>query len=180
MLLPDPEKFYTTQAALPYAQALTAKPNYFYRYMSKLHHQGWIVGPVITNNFDGLCALVNLDELYVRRYEEANIVPNIAFPARARSLLVIGSHADRRRVQEAAKAHGLQVIYVDPETYVNHDGRTIAYPLEKIEADDMLLPMPAGEFARALHRVLASKRPSGSRSRPAATARTHHSGAKRQ
>ncbi|HEX6462683.1 MAG TPA: hypothetical protein VFZ58_05475 [Candidatus Saccharimonadales bacterium] len=154
-LLPDPAAFYTKQAAVPYARALAAKPNEFYRLLAELHASNLIVGPVITNNFDGLCSLVGLEELYVRRYDEAHIVPDIEFHPAARSLLVVGSHADRRRVQQAAKQKGLKVIYVDPESYVDHDGRIIPYPLEKLEADDLLVRLAASTFAEKLRATLA-------------------------
>ncbi|HSX30278.1 MAG TPA: hypothetical protein VLE73_07005 [Candidatus Saccharimonadales bacterium] len=155
-LLADPEHFYTKEASVPYARALMAEPNDFYRLLAELYTDGLVVGPVITNNFDGFCSRIGLQELFVRRYDESHIVPDITFHPKARSLLVVGSHADRRRVQQAAKLQGLKVIYVDPESYVNHDGDTIPYPLEKIEADDLLVRMSSSDFARQLRATLAT------------------------
>lgn len=149
-VLVDPETFYRTKVSLPYARSLIAKPDKFYRLLAKLHNNGLFVGPVITNNFDGICSLIGLQEMYVRRYEEERIIPDVRFDSRAKSLIVIGSHADRRRVQQAAKMNGLKVIYVDPETYIDYEGKTIPYPLEKIEEDDILCQMTACEFAAKL------------------------------
>lgn len=154
--LVSPEQFYSERASLPYARALTAKPNQFYLLMADLYKNDTIVGPVITNNFDGICSLVGLEEMYVRRYDETHIIPDIKFHPEAKSLLVIGSHADRRRIQQAAKDSGLKVIYVDPETYLDHDGNVIPYPLEKIEYDDILVPLAASEFAAKLNLALVS------------------------
>ena len=154
-LLTSPERFYQEHASIPYARSLEAKPNDFYKLLAWLHQTGQFVGPVITNNFDGMCSLVGAPELYVRRYEEAHIIPDVDFDPRARSLIVVGSHADRRLVQAAAEARGLKVIYVDPESYVDHDHRTIPYPLERIGPNDVLVPLRAGEFARRLAAALA-------------------------
>jgi len=153
-LLVTPEGFYRDHASIPYARSLAAQPNDFYRLLADMQSRGLIVGPVITNNFDGMSSLVGMNELYVRRYEEAQLVPDISFHPAARSLIVVGSHADRRRVQEAATRRGLKIIYVDPESYVDHDGGTIPYPLERLAADDLLVRMPASEFARLLRKVL--------------------------
>ena len=153
-LLQNPAKFYAKKAALPYSKAITAEPNGFYTGVSQLHKDGYIVGPVITNNFDGMCSLVGLQEEFVRKYDEAHIVPDIAFPEEAKSLLVVGSHADRRRIQQAAKQKGLKIIYVDPEEYTDHTGKTISYPLEKIEADDLLVPLAASVFIEQLQEAI--------------------------
>ncbi len=158
-ILADPAAFYSKQAALPYARALTAEPNYFYKLLAELYQKDIIIGPIITNNFDGICSLLGLPELYVRKYDEAHIVPDVRFAKGVKSLLVIGSHADRRRIQQAAKAQGLKILYVDPEEYIDHQGNKIAYPLEKIEADDILIPLTANNFALRLSEALAANEP---------------------
>lgn len=79
-----------------------------------------------------ISSYIDLKEKYVRRFEEFQIVPEIEFHPDARSLLVVGAHADRRRVEKQAREKGLQVIYVDPEGYLNPSGATIPYPLESV------------------------------------------------
>ena len=88
---------------------------------------GHLIGRVMTNNFDGLAHRVGLNEHFLRRYDDT--IPEVEFFAEAKSLLVIGNHADRRRVQARARERGLKVIYLDPEGYWLGD-RFIDYPLE--------------------------------------------------
>jgi len=154
-VLPDPDAFYSKLASLPYLRALLAEPNNFYKTITDLHRKNLLLGPIITNNFDGMCSLMGLEELYVRKYDDVHIIPSVSFPEGVKSLLVVGSHADRRRIQQAAKQEGLKIIYVDPEKYVDHEGRQIDYPLEKIESDDILVPLKASEFAEELSNALS-------------------------
>jgi len=148
----DPVGFYKQTGKL-YFSALTAKPSEFHLLIKRLHKQGLMVGPIITNNFDGLCSFLGLPELYVRKYEEVHLVPDIRFHPAAKSLLVIGSHADRRLIQKAAREHGLKVIYVDPEGYLKN-GKFIPHPLEAPQDKDLVFRGTATVFAnkwRALH-----------------------------
>lgn len=85
-----------------------------------------------------ISSYIDLKEKYVRRFEEFQIVPEIEFHPDARSLLVVGAHADRRRVEKQAREKGLQVIYVDPEGYLNPSGATIPYPPESVQDSDLL------------------------------------------
>lgn len=142
----DPVDFYK-QAGKLYFSALTAKHSEFHLLLKRLYKQGLVVGPIITNNFDGLCSTLGLPEIYVRRYEEARLVPNICFHPAAKSLLVVGSHADRRLIQEAAREHGLKVIYIDPEGYLLN-GKFISYPLEAPQNKDFLFRGTAIDFAK--------------------------------
>ena len=152
----NPEEFYN-RAALPYARSITCDPTPFYELMARLHQEGILVGDVITNNFDGLASLVGLPERYVRRYEETQITPKIEFHPDARSLLVVGSHADRRRVQHSARQQGLKVIYVDPEGYVFPDGSFTSYPLESPQDCDYLIKMTAAEFTDSWIKTFSTK-----------------------
>ncbi|MFD3662658.1 hypothetical protein ACFWVF_18970 [Streptomyces sp. NPDC058659] len=94
---------------------LQAEPTIGHRTLRGLADAGHLVGPVITNNFDGLMARAGLDEHYVRRYHEQ--IPDVPFLPGAKSLLVIGSHADRRRVQARARERGLKVFFLDREGF---------------------------------------------------------------
>ena len=108
--------------------------------LKALAEAGFLVGPVMTNNFDGLLGRVGLDELYLRRYDQD--VPPVAFDPRAKALVVIGSHADRRRVQHRARANGMKIFFIDPEGYWE-GGAFMHYPLEGIRSNDFLCRQPA-------------------------------------
>lgn len=110
-------------------------------------------GIPLSNNFDGLVHCVGLTELFVRRYDESHVMPNITFHQKAKSLIVVGSHADRRRIQHAAREAGLQVVYVDPEGYRESDGFT-DYPLESPQDNDFLFRCSASEFIERIRNIL--------------------------
>jgi hypothetical protein len=109
----------------------------FHHTLRSLHDRGWVVGDIVTNNFDGLCSRVGLEERVVRRFEEGHIIPSVRFHPDARSLTVVGGHADRRRIQAAARQKGLEVICVDPEGFESDDG-FCEYPLESPQDRDLL------------------------------------------
>lgn len=112
-----------------------AEPTRAHNALLALRKAGYMLGPVMTNNFDGLMHRVGLEEKFLRRYDEA--IPPLEFNQEAKSLLVIGSHADRRRVQARARARGLPVVYLDPEGYWV-SGRFVPYPLEGPRNVDLL------------------------------------------
>ncbi|OGK17287.1 hypothetical protein A2774_03725 [Candidatus Roizmanbacteria bacterium RIFCSPHIGHO2_01_FULL_39_12c] len=145
-IVQNPEKFYG-RAALPFSASLIAEPTPFYKLLAELHDQGIIVGDIITNNFDGLPRVVGLKERYIRRYDEVNITPKIDFDPDAKSLVVVGVHADRRRVEHSARDQGIQVIYVDPEGYRLPDGTFTSHLLESPQDEDLIIRKTAAEFA---------------------------------
>lgn len=149
-MLEDPVAFFE-RSSLPYRKALQAPVTDFYRGIKKLYDQGLLFKPVITNNFDGFPAAVGMEEQYVRRYAEAHIIPKMNFDPRAKALIVVGSHADRRRTHEAARNVGLKVIYVDPENF-GEENR--AYPLEAPQDEDIVINMTAQEFADGIKAFL--------------------------
>jgi len=144
-IVTNPANFYRRSAVL-YSSALIAEPTPFYKLLQELHSEKVVVGDVITNNFDGLCSLVNLKERYIRRFDEPQLFPEIDFHPNARSLLVVGAHADRRKVEKQARERGLKVIYVDPEGYRDGNGRLIPYPLESSQDEDILIRITAQQF----------------------------------
>lgn len=152
-LIEDPERFYKN-AAGAYVSCLLAEPNSFYKLLKEMDERGLLVGDVITNNFDGLSSLVGLKEKYVRRFDEPKQFPSIEFDPRAKSLLVVGNHADRRTVESQAREKGLKVIFVDPEVYEDYFGNEIVYPLENVEETDLLVHMEAAQFANEFRTVL--------------------------
>ncbi len=94
-ILTDPKSFYL-QSSLPYRKALISPATKFYRTMSILKDKNLLIEPIITNNFDGFSSLMGLKEQYVRRYKESEIMPKLDIDPRAKSLIVVGAHADRR------------------------------------------------------------------------------------
>jgi hypothetical protein len=128
-----------------YRACLVAPSTPFYAALADLWRRGHLVGPVVTNNFDCQCAEVGLPEVSLRNYDSGPYYPTIAHDPRARSLLVIGVHADRRLVQMRARERGLRVLFVDPERYVAPDGRAIAYPVEAPQRGDLFVRAAAGE-----------------------------------
>ncbi len=146
-LFSNPEAFYL-QASLIYATALKAEPTTaFYRAVKRLYDEGKILAPVFTNNYDGLTADLGLPEHYLRKFDDSHLFPDVDFSPEAKALVVVGSHADRRKIQEKARVHGLQVIYVDPQHYeddTNHE--SYQYSIEAPQDDDILVAMTAKEF----------------------------------
>lgn len=136
-----------------YRRCFLAEPTNFYFTLRDMYDKGLIVGPIITNNFDGLSSRVGLSEMYVRRYDETHVIPKIDFHPQAKSLFVIGSHADRRRIQHAARERGLLIVYVDPEGYRIGD-QFNNYPLESPRNEDILFRVTADEFANKIREII--------------------------
>ena len=149
-LLMRPTAEFTALAEL-FGAAFVAEPTPAHWALLALRDAGHLVGPIMTNNFDGLAHRVGLNEHFLRRYDE--VIPDVEFSPDARSLLVIGSHADRRRVQARARARGLQIVYLDPEGY-GIDGRFIEYPLEGPRDGDRVCRKTATEGLAGLCSVL--------------------------
>ncbi|MHB8873462.1 MAG: hypothetical protein ACYC8T_07215 [Myxococcaceae bacterium] len=154
----DPEAKYREMTDI-YRAALVAEPTPFYRALCSLWHRGALVGPVITNNFDCQCADLGLPEVSLRRYDSGPYYPTIDYDGRAKSLLVVGVHADRRLVQMRARQRGLRVMYIDPEQYVAPDGSRIHYPVEAPQAEDLFARTTANEGMTRLHRAVTGEAP---------------------
>jgi len=116
-----------------YRSCFLAEPSRAHWNLKTLANRGHLLEPVMTNNFDGLLARVGLAELYLRRYDQD--MPAVDFDPRAKALLVIGSHADRRRVQQRARERGLKIFFLDPEGFWEGDAFT-SYPLEGVRRGD--------------------------------------------
>lgn len=141
----NPKDFLKRSSKL-YLNALTTKTTPFYQLLKHLNQKNIVVGDIITNNFDGICTLIGLNEKFVRRFEEQQVVPIINFHPQARSLLVIGVHADRRRVEKQAREKGMKIIYIDPEGYIDQNNSFTPYPLESIQDNDILFHLTAQQF----------------------------------
>jgi len=168
-LFASPEEKYREMCDI-YRACVVAEATPFYRAMRELWQHGHLVGPVITNNFDCLCADVGLEEVSLRRYDtepyfpmvHGGEYPSVSFDPRARSLLVVGVHADRRLAQLRARERGLKIIYIDPERYIAPNGKPIPYAVESPQDQDSLVRMTAGEamprvYKAAMGRVLPTQ-----------------------
>jgi hypothetical protein len=151
-VLSSPEAKYAEMTDI-YRACLVAGSTEFYRAVAELRARDLLVGPVITNNFDCQCADLGFPEVSLRNYDWEPYYPNIPYDPRARSLLVVGVHADRRLVQMRARERGLKVIFVDPESYVAPDGSHIHYPVEAPQDEDLFVRDTA---SAALRRLLAA------------------------
>jgi hypothetical protein len=129
---------------------LTAPVGQFYYDLRSLIDLGQILEPVITNNFDGIPLSVGIKDFYLRDYDRTGIYPNIPIHPEAKSLIVIGSHADRRGAQQCARKAGLQIIFIDTEGYQTENG-FVAYPLEAPQDEDIVIKASAEEAIRRLH-----------------------------
>lgn len=153
-IIKNPELFYIRATKIMTQSWLTEGDLSFYFWLKDAHTSGLIVGPIITNNYDGITSRVGLPELYVRKFKEQFIVPKIKFAKEANSLLVVGSHADRRLVQQSAREQGLKVIFVDPEEYVDDLGQHYKYPLEAPQNEDLVLKMKSTDFVKEIKKFL--------------------------
>lgn len=117
---------------------ILSRPGIFYEKLRTLHKKNIFVGPIITNNFDGFVRQIGLKERYIRRYSD-NVEPRIKFHKKAKSLLIVGVHADRRRVQKTARAQGLKIIYIDLEGFECGNGDFIPYLLESPQNKDIII-----------------------------------------
>ncbi|MFC9084899.1 SIR2 family protein [Nocardiopsis dassonvillei] len=123
-----------------FAACFNARPTAAHRSLKTLADAGYLVGPVINHNFDVLAARAGLAEQFVRRYDQK--YPDIEWGEGVRSLLVIGLHADRRAVQERARARGLPVFYVDTEG-LSENGVFREYLVEGARAGDTIVRQDA-------------------------------------
>lgn len=153
-LLTDPEAKYRDMTDI-YRACLVAGSTPFYRALTELRDKNLLVGPIITNNFDCQCADLGFPEISLRNYDWEPYYPKIPYHERARSLLVVGVHADRRLVQMRAREHGLKVVFIDPEEYVAPDGSRIHYPVEAPQDQDYFVRMTASEALTRLLRCYA-------------------------
>ena len=165
-----PEESYRRMTDI-YRACAVAEPTPFYHALCDLWSRGYFVGPIITNNFDCLCADMGLPEMSLRRYDREAYFPlyrderqeEAEFDPRARSLLVIGVHADRRLAQLRARRRGLKVIYIDPERYMAPDGTPIPYPVEAPQDGDLFVRATAGEALPELRAALPGEAPAPAR-----------------
>ncbi|MDE2399987.1 MAG: hypothetical protein KGL67_03195 [Patescibacteria group bacterium] len=148
-IIENPSNFYLSATKI-ISQSWLAKPNSsFYKWLKRAYKSGLVVGPVITNNYDGIISRLGIPELYVRKFTDQFLTPKIKFNKKAKSLLVIGSHADRRLVQQSARKQNLKVIFVDPEEYIDDSGKSFPYKIEAPQNNDIIFKSSASVFAES-------------------------------
>ncbi|MBD0688516.1 hypothetical protein [Streptomyces sp. CBMA123] len=119
-----------------FRRLLLAEPTSAHRALKALHDAGHMTGPVATHNFDRLFARAGLPEAYMRRYDQKT--PHMPFPEDAKAVLVIGLHADRRKVQARARELGLKIFYLDTEG-VEENGVHKPYLIEGAREGDVIV-----------------------------------------
>lgn len=129
-----------------------AQPTEAHQALKAMYDAGWMVGPVITHNFDVLPARAGLRELFVRRYDQK--IPPVQFEQDAKALVVVGLHADRRAVQARARERGMKIFYIDPEGLMEN-GVFKEYPIEGAREGDVIVRKGAVEALTELHQILA-------------------------
>ena len=138
-----------------YKQCFLAKAESdFYVFLKKLMDNQVFLKPIFTNNFDGVPIQLGLDEYFLRRYEFENLFPNVEFDKKAKSLISVGCHADRRKIQAAARKAGLKVIHIDPEGYWDKNDRFVPYPLEAKKSGDILYRKDASAALAELLKIV--------------------------
>ncbi len=136
-LIKDPIASYIKFSQTP-KKCLQAQHTEGYKTFDRLYKKGLFVGTVYNNNFDRLVKRFDIPEIILRTYDINTYIQQIEFDKRAKSLICIGTHADRRQVQKQARAAGLQIIFIDPEGFYNDDG-FISYPIEGPKDNDLIL-----------------------------------------
>lgn len=154
-ILRNPHRFFEKSTKM-YKKIILSKPGITYKVIKELVKKGIIVGEILTNNFDKIPTMMGLKEKYLRRYDEAHIIPKINFHKKAKSLIVLGVHADRRKVQKAARKTGLKIIYIDPEGYKTKD-KWVKYPLESPQNNDILIKDEGKKVFPKLLKILNTK-----------------------
>ncbi|RDG36701.1 SIR2 family protein [Streptomyces corynorhini] len=119
-----------------FQSVVLAEPTGAHRALKALHDAGAMTGPVATHNFDRLFARAGLAEAFMRRYDQRT--PHMPFPDDAKSVLVIGLHADRRAVQDRARERGLKIFYLDTEG-VTENGVHKPYLIEGAREGDVVV-----------------------------------------
>ena len=135
-LITKPEEMYKRFSYVPKV-IIKATPTEVYDTFAKLYNKGIFRGTVLNNNFDRLVKRYEIPEFILRIYDKDRYLPKIQFDKEAKSLIVIGAHADRRQVQKQARAAGKKVIFIDPEGFYNEGGFE-PYPIEGPKSGDFI------------------------------------------
>ena len=135
------------------AECIKAKPTNFHYNLKKMYDKKLFTMNLFNNNFDRLCKRIGINENILRVYNIENYFPKVTFDKDVKTLLCIGTHADRRFIQRQARNQGLKIIYVDPEGF-NTDNEFFKYEIEGAKDEDYILKMTASEFSQVLENIL--------------------------
>lgn len=151
----DQDKY--LEFALIIQNCLHAKPTLFHHTLKKMYDTNMFVGTLLNNNFDHLSTVSGIDEKTLRVYRIEDYFPKITFHPDAKSLICIGTHADRRFIQKQARAKGLKIIYIDPEGFETNDGFE-EYPIEGATDGDIVWRLKALDFAKECEKLLVDNK----------------------
>jgi len=135
-IIKNTQKMYERFSSVPKV-IIKSKPTKAYDIFAKLYKKGLFTGTVLNNNFDRLVKRYGIDEKILRIYDKGTYLPQINFDEKAKSVICIGTHADRRQVQKQARAAGKKIIFIDPEGFFNPNGFE-SYPLEAPRTGDFI------------------------------------------
>ena len=134
-------------------KCLKANPTEGYKAFKDLYNKGLFVGTVLNNNFDRIVSRLDIPEIILRTYQKDLYIQNINFDPRAKSLITFGCHADRREVEKQARAHGLKVIFIDPERFIK-DGKEEKYLVEAPQDGDFVYNKTFEEVMQEFNNLL--------------------------
>lgn len=128
---------------------IKAKPTLFHKKLKKMYEKNILKGDLLNNNFDRLCKRIGIKEKILRVYNIENYFPKIEFDKNIKSLICVGTHADRRGVQKQAREKGLKIIYIDPEGFETGNGFE-EYLIEGASDNDLIFRVSANSFANLI------------------------------
>lgn len=128
---------------------IKAKPTLFHKKLKEMYEKNILKGDLLNNNFDRLCKRIGINEKILRVYNIENYFPKIEFDKNIKSLICIGTHADRRGVQKQAREKGLKIIYIDPEGFETGNGFE-EYLIEGASDNDLIFRVSANSFANLI------------------------------
>lgn len=145
-IIQNPQEMFIKFSKVPIA-CLFAEHTDAYKKFNTAYKNGLFIGEVYNNNFDRLVKRFDIPEKIIRIFEKEKYLPKIKFNDKAKSLICMGCHADRRQVQKQAREQGLKVVFVDPEGFYTEDG-FITYPIEGPKDEDIIFKMTFAEFMK--------------------------------
>lgn len=135
-IIENPEKMYKKFSKVPF-KCISAKLTEGYKTFGELYKQGYFKGVVYNNNFDRLVKRMDIPENILRIYDLDSYIADCHFENDVKSLICMGCHADRRKVESQAREKGLKVIFIDPEGFYEPNG-FVSYPIEGPKDNDII------------------------------------------
>ena len=135
-IIENPDQMYTKFSKVPY-KCISAELTEGYKNFGELYKKGYFKGIVYNNNFDRLVKRMDIPENILRIYDLDSYIADCTFENDVKSLICMGCHADRRKVESQARADGLKVIFIDPEGFYENDG-FVPYPIEGPKDGDII------------------------------------------